>query len=211
MGQLWEVIHSQRDLNLPAHKVPPRLTARSMLRRRAGLTTPQTGLHWLLVACAGVISPCCALGVWRAARGAENLQPRVLWLDCKAPWPPQLPSPTLCCPPPASSATGGLPVRREGHTGVRRQPAADGRGGAAQVMVATIRCKELAGVQLEGLRQDQATVALLQAASVSQLPGFTQTATMLADSCMEGALPSLPLAYHRAQGKAAACCSGRPA
>ena len=52
--------------------------------------------------------------------------------------------------------------------------------------MATIRCKELAGTQLEALRGDQACTMLLEQAGAQLLPDFRPRAMGLADSCLKG-------------------------
>ncbi|KAK9811028.1 hypothetical protein WJX73_007637 [Symbiochloris irregularis] len=57
---------------------------------------------------------------------------------------------------------------------------------AHKVMVATVRCAELANAQLQALQSDQAFSALQQAASASLMPTFAQTAEALVGSCLAG-------------------------
>lgn len=60
-----------------------------------------------------------------------------------------------------------------------------------QVMVATVRCAELAAMQLRALESDQACTSLQQQAASAIVPGFAATAGNLVDSCLAGACPSL--------------------
>ena len=61
--------------------------------------------------------------------------------------------------------------------------------------MATIRCKELAGTQLEALQGDQACSMLLEQAGAQLLPDFRPRAMGLADSCLKGE-PADPTSGH---------------
>ena len=55
-----------------------------------------------------------------------------------------------------------------------------------QVMVATVRCAELAAGQLQALQHDQAFTSLQQAAASGLTPKFAGRAGSLIDSCLTG-------------------------